>query len=314
MIDLSISIVNTNNRDLLDKCLASIREATKKISYEIIVVDNFSTDGSAAMVRKKYPSVILIENSERLGFSANHNQALRRAAGRYSTILNEDTIIHTGCFDTMVEYMDAHPDTGALGPKILNPDGSLQQSVFRIPSLGLLACNAFFLGSVFPGVPSLSDYKTWPHDSESEVPFLGGACILFPSPLIRDIGYMDAGFFIYAEDPDVCLRVKKAGRRVVFLPSAAITHYGGGTFATTSDTSLNHRLTSTLRFFRKHYGAWSVPPAAALIISGALNHILVFSLLIPFLSEEKRDALKAKRNYFSRVLKWHVKRPGSGKR
>ena len=171
MIDLSVSIVNTSNRDLLDQCLASIFDSTKKISFEIIVVDNLSDDGSADMVREKYPDVSLIENSERMGFSANHNQALPRAAGRYSMILNEDTFIHPGCFETMIEYMDAHPDTGALGPKVFNTDGSLQQSVFRMPTLSLLFCNALFLGAMFPNSIPLGGYKNWPHDTESEVPF-----------------------------------------------------------------------------------------------------------------------------------------------
>jgi len=296
MIDLTISIVNTNNRDMLDACLASIRSNTRRISYETIVVDNACTDGSADMVAEKYPWAQLICNSGRLGFSANHNQALRLMRGRYCIILNEDTALHPECLDLMVEYMDAHQDIGALGPLIHNSDGSLQQSVFRIPTISVLVSHALFLGAVMPNIPYFGGYRKWPHNAIADVPFLSGACIMFPSELMRAVGYMDDGFFIYCEDPDICKRVREAGRRVVFFPHAQITHFGGGTFTHGGGTNVNHFLISTHRFFRKHYGRTAELAAAALLFSGAAAHLAPAS---------KREYFAARRDLFRRVVIWY---------
>lgn len=307
MIDLTISIVNTNNRDMLDACLASIRDRTSRISYETIVVDNACTDGSADMVAEKYPWAQLIRNSGRMGFSANHNQALRLMRGRYCVILNEDTVLHPGCLDLMVEYLDAHRDIGALGPRIHNADGSLQQSVYRIPTISVLVSHALFLGAVMPHIPYFGGYRTWPHNTIADVPFLSGACIMFPSDLMRAVGYMDDGFFIYCEDPDICKRVREAGRRVVFFPNAQLIHFGGGTFTRGGDTYVNHFLTSTHRFFRKHYGRTAELAAAALLFWGAAARLAGFSAAARLAPVSRREYFAARRDLFQRVFTWYRK-------
>ena len=128
MLDLSISLVNHNNRQLLDECLHSIYENTPKISFDVFVVDNASTDGGADTVRLKYPQVNLVVNRSRQGFAANHNQILLHSRGRYALILNEDTVILPHALDMMVTFMDDHPEAGAVGPRVLNPDGTLQRT------------------------------------------------------------------------------------------------------------------------------------------------------------------------------------------
>lgn len=308
MIDLTISIVNTNNRDMLDACLASIYENTQRITFEIIVVDNASADGSADMAAQKYPDVQLIKNTERKGFSANHNQALARMRGRFCAILNEDTLVKPGCFDMLVAYLSDHPDAGALGPRILNSDGSLQQSVFRMPTLSVLVSHAFFLGALFPGVIYFGGYRKWPHNALSDVPFLSGACIVFPSDLMRAVGYMDAEFFIYFEDPDICKRVREAGRRVVFFPDAEIVHYGGGTFNSATDAAINHRMASLHRFFRKHYGPVSEVAAGVLLQIGAAARVAAFGAARRLGPASRRQEFAAKQEYFQRILKWYRRR------
>ena len=138
MNDLSISIVNTSNRALLEQCLDSIRSTVRHATYEVLVVDNNSSDGSAEMVETRFPEMQLIRNAERLGYPASHNRALRRSSGRYVLVLNEDMLMLPGALDTMVAFMDEHPEAGMLGCRLLNPDGSLQPSCRAFPSLGIM--------------------------------------------------------------------------------------------------------------------------------------------------------------------------------
>lgn len=309
MINLSVSIVNHDNRPMLDRCLASVIAHTHE-SHEILVVDNASPDGSADMVHDKYPGVRLICNSERKGFSANHNQALAAARGRYFVILNNDTELKPFCLDSMFAFMEKNPGAGALGPRILNPGGSLQQSVFRMPSLLVLFSNAFFLGRIFPRVRSLAGYGDWPHDALSRVPFVGGACIMFPTDLLRALGGLDERFFMYVEDADICRRVRAAGREVVFFPDAELIHYGGGAVPQQSEASVRMRLESLHAYFRKHNGRAGEALAGALVRAGAANRVVLFELARRFCAEEMREELARRQEPFRHTLAWYRGRGG----
>lgn len=277
MVDLTISIVSNNNRALLDRCLDSIIRNTISITYEIIVVDNCSADGSAAMVREKYPQVKVIEKDRPGGYSENHNIVLKNFNGRYAAILNDDVEALPGCFDEMTKTLNEFPDIGCLGCRLLNADGSLQQSVYRLPSISVLVNHAFFLGSIFKRSVFFTDYKCWPHDEFRHVEFIIGACMMLPRETIEKIGLMDDGFFVYAEDSDLCKRVLDAGWKVSFTPKAQMIHHGGSSMKQIGDRPLAYKFQSMRRYFAKHFGRWTLPIVDALNVIAALNRAIVFA-------------------------------------
>jgi len=241
--DLSIIIVTINNKKILSECLRSIYKSTRKITFEIIVSDNASTDGSQAMVRMDFPEVKLIENQENLGFSKANNLGLRAANAHYSMLLNDDTIIKDGALDTLVNFMNKTPKAGACGPKIFNTDGTLQHQG------GLLS------------------KKFWQSNIPTTVEFVIGAALLVRQEVINQVGLMDENLFFYNDDLDWCMSIRKArpgpngtgaGWKIFFVPAAEIIHYGGFS----SKKTFNHKLfiegfRGGLYFCRKHYGEFA---------------------------------------------------------
>ena len=274
-MDLSIIIITLNNKKILEECIGSIKRNTKSISYEIIVVDNGSNDGTRSAIRSKYPDVILIENTKNLGFSGANNKGLNIAKGRYSVLLNDDTYIKEDAFGKLAAFMDSETGVGICGPKLLNIDGSLQRQ-----------------GSL------LSAYK-WRSKSPIEVGFVLGACMFIRMAGISKIGLLDENLFFYNDDLDLCKRASKAGFKVVYYPDAEIYHYGGYS----SKKSLNMRLfvegfRGGLYYCKKHYGSiiYSVYRALLLIFTLAM---LPFSLI-------NKDKLNACREILQIILKEQI--------
>ncbi|MDD5383224.1 MAG: glycosyltransferase family 2 protein [Candidatus Margulisbacteria bacterium] len=231
MNDLSIIIVNTNNKKLLEECLTSIYQNTRKIALEIIVSDNASTDGSQSMVKAKFPQVKLIENKENLGFIKASNLGLKAFSARYAMLLNDDTVVKADALERLVEFMDKHPEAGACGPKLLNTDGSVQHQ-----------------GGLF-------GKRFWLAKEPTAVDFVIGAALLVRNEVIDRVGIMDENLFFYNDDLDWCLSIRKAGWKIYFVPDAEIIHYGGYS----SKRTFNRRLfvegfKGGLYFCRKHYG------------------------------------------------------------
>ncbi|MFH1825931.1 MAG: glycosyltransferase family 2 protein [bacterium] len=252
MTDLSIIIVNYNNKKLLEDCLASIYQNTPKISFEIIVVDNASTDGSPAIVKEKFPEVLLQENQENLGFAKANNLGLKTCRARYALLLNNDTVVKDAALDKLVEFMDQHPEIGACGPKLLNSNGSVQHQG------GLLA------------------KKFWLSREPVSVNFVIGAALLVKKEVIEKVGLLDENLYFYNEDLDWCASIKKTGFKIFFVPQAEIIHHGGKS----SQGTFNQRLfiegfKGGLYFCRKHYGE-----LAYNVYRLALTLVLV--LVLPF--------------------------------
>jgi GT2 family glycosyltransferase len=204
MISLSIIIVSFNQRDLLANCLRSLqREGGFPTDWEILVVDNASADGSVEMLRQEFPTVTVIPNTTNAGFARANNQALRIARGGKLVLLNNDTVVKSDAMETMSAWLDTHPDTGVVGPKLLNADGSIQ-------------VQGSMIGPHF-----------WNANTPVETSFLRGAVWMFPRKTMDQVGLLDEQFFFYNEDIDYCLRVKKAGFRLIYCPDAEVIHYGG---------------------------------------------------------------------------------------
>lgn len=311
MVDLTISIVNTNNRDFLKACLASIYETTQAVDFEIFVVDNCSIDSSAEMVQREFPEVHLLQNQRRLGYGANHNQVLHLVQGRYVGIFNEDIVLYTGALDRMVAFMDAHPDVGMVGPRILGQDGHVYTECARqFPSLWTELCDWTGLARLFPRSRLLSgmNMRYWDYNETRDVDCLLGACMVVRAETIREVGFLDERFVMYGEDIDWPYRMRQKGWRVVFLHTAEILHYKGQ-YKQQQPAELNVELfRGQYELFRKHRGAVYAGAYRVLMLFVALGKLLFIS---GCLLRHSEDALAwdwdlARFRFQGHVFRWAV--------
>ena len=274
--DLSVVILNWNARDYLLAALRSILSQPWQAAIEVIVVDNDSRlDNSVQAVRAEFPQVLVIANSENLGFAAGNNIGLEHARGRHVLFLNPDTIVHEGALDYLIEWMDAHVRVGTCGPKLLNEDGSLQPSCRAFPSVGAGFFRNTPLGRLWPNNPWTRAYlmADLSRDREEAVDWLSGSALMMRRAAIDDLvrrdGFLwDAGFFMYCEDVDVCFRLKQAGWRRVYVPGATITHRIGGSSDWAQGASIRRFHLSMLRFTLKHYTRGPAALLAPLAVAG----------------------------------------------
>lgn len=305
MIDLSVSIVNTENRDLLAQCLDSIYRTIHQIHCEVWVVDNCSTDGSVEMVRARFPQVAIIENAERLGYSASHNRSLCRCQGRYMLVLNEDMLVLAGALEAMVAFMDAHPRAGMLGCRLLNPDGSLQPSCRTFPNLRIQLFRSLYLDKLFPGNRwTGANYMSyWGHDTVREVDVIKGCCMLVRREVVEQVGLMDERFFIYYEETDWCYRTKRAGWQIYFTPGADIVHYGEQTTRRQSARMTSIQYQSLLKYFRKHHG-WAAAAIVRLLSIVETGLRVIYWSLSSLIRRRERAYARYKIDLYWPTLRW----------
>ena len=232
-VDVSIIIVSWNTRDILRDCLQSIKEQTRK-PYEVIVVDNNSSDGTPEMVAQDFPECVLIANPDNRGFAGANNQGLEIAKGRYVLLLNPDMIIFDRAIDTMIDWADQNPDVGCSSCQIMEGDGLIQQTCFADPGLLSIFIMEFSLYKLAPRSRLLGwpEYRYWDRKSEKEVDVISGMFMLVPMKVLKEVGALDPAYFIYVEEADWCLRIRKAGYRCVFNPIARALHLEGGSKST----------------------------------------------------------------------------------
>jgi GT2 family glycosyltransferase len=230
-MDVSIIVVAWNVRELLGDCLRSVYEQTKGIDFEVIYVDNASTDGSVEMVRKEFPQARIIENKQNNGFIKANNQGIEIATGRYVLLLNSDTIVLDNAIAKTAQFADAHPEAAAVACRVLNPDRTLQDNCFRFYSTFNMILDVLWLSRLFPKskIFGRKVYGGWNYDSVKEVDVVVGCFSLVRMKAIQQVGVMDERFFVYGDDIDWCYRFAKAGWKVLFTPAAQIIHYGGQT-------------------------------------------------------------------------------------
>jgi len=254
--DVTISIVNWNTRDELRECLDTVLAQDGQVTYEIVVIDNASSDGSAEMVRGEFADrVTLIANSRNIGFGSAHNQALKIAVGRYAMLLNPDCRILEGDdLRVMVDFMDENDDVGILGPKIVNPDGSIQFSARRFPTMFAAVFRHTLLGRLFPKNRFVRAYLMldWAHDRTADVDWVSGAALMARRETVRSVGLLDERFFMYCEDVDWCRRAHADGWRVVYYPEACVSHRIGASSDQNPIPMIRQHHRSMLRYFLKH--------------------------------------------------------------
>lgn len=253
---LSIVIICWNDWNVLEICLRSIFESVQKTTFEVIVSDNGSTDGSLDNLKSQFHAVRIVENGANLGFAKGNNAGIREACGEYILILNPDTIMHAGSLDRLVEFADRHPEAGAFGCKVHNTDGTYQESARPFPTIRRSLIAALYLRPLaLLGKTFVSDrYQGWNGDTEREIDWQSGCCVMFRGQLLKQLGGFDEQFFYHYEEVDLCHRVWKAGHSIRFTPEVSITHLGGqsvGRFPLrfALETSRNR-----YRYFYKHFG------------------------------------------------------------
>jgi GT2 family glycosyltransferase len=269
-VDLSIVIVTWNSKDYLVDCLESLQSAVEDLSAEIFVVDNASTDGTAAVVREKFPAVTLLESGENLGFSRGCNVGMRLAGGKYICLINPDVKVLSGCLPKMFRFMQTNQDIGLLGPAMLDQHGQVQRSGMRFPSIWNAMLRSLAADSVFrllrlPGTWLMSDFG---FDELRDMDVLNGWFWMARREAVEQVGPLDEIFFIYAEDMDWCKRFWSKGWRVVFYPGAQSVHYGGGS---SSNDPLRFSLEqgrANLQYWRKHHGRTSAAMYLAAVLLG----------------------------------------------
>jgi len=254
---LSVIIVNYNVKYFLEVCLHSVLRAIKGIDAEIIAVDNNSKDDSCRMVKEKYPSVILIENKENTGFSRANNQAVAIARGEYLLFLNPDTVMPEDFFSKSLAYMDAHPEAGALGPKLIDGKGQFAPDAKKsFPSIPVALFKTTGINKLFPKSPYFNKYYAV-HIGENEtapVEVLSGCCMLVRTKVIKEIGgAFDEDYFMYCEDVDLCYRIQKAGYKNIYFPEAILIHYKGESTRKMTLTYVRIFNEALIKFVKKHY-------------------------------------------------------------
>jgi N-acetylglucosaminyl-diphospho-decaprenol L-rhamnosyltransferase len=275
MMDLSIALVNWNNRDYLEQCLESIEAAQLPLAYEIVVSDNGSTDGSLRMLAERYPDVVVIENGENVGVARGNNQCIRHSTGRYIYILNNDTVVNRGSIMRMVEFLDEHPEAGAAGGDLLNPDGSFQAGFCRFPSLWEEFLIVTHVGKrLNPHFPS----HDGPYPEIREVDWISSASIVVRREAIEQIGLVDEAYFVYSDETDWQYRLWQAGWKVYYLPEVTTIHYGGGSFQLGGKRfTLVYR--GRMLFAHKHYGFLYSIIQRAMFAAAALGREVVWAIL-----------------------------------
>jgi len=256
-ISLSICIVSYRARDYLMECLRSIEEYTKRIGFEIIVMDNGSRDGTNEMIQNNFQSVIYSEAPLNMGFARPMNLAINIAKGYFIALLNPDTILSENTFGKLIEFLLKNPEVGIVGPKVLNPDGTLQKPCRRSEARPWDVF-MYFLGLAdrFPQDKRFSGYYMGYIDENTthEVHGVSGACMVIRRDVFDQIGFFDEDYFAYQEDADFCLRVREADWKVFYHPEAKITHFGGrGGSRVQPYRSIWEWHRSYYLYFRKHF-------------------------------------------------------------
>ena len=265
--DISVSIVNWNTRSDLLECLSSLvpRECRRLPSgcgfqaggvfCDVTVVDNNSQDFSADAVQSLFPVVRLLRMERNLGFAAGHNRAFAAARGRYRFVLNPDATVSAGCLKALLDFAQAHPRAAVIGPRVLNPDGSIQHSARAFPTLMAAMYRHSFLGRLFPDNPHTRRYlqSDWDHRDSRQVDWVSGSAMMIREEALRELGGFDERYYMYVEDVDMCWRARQAGWEVWFCAEAEVTHKKARASDLMPNRMIYHHHRSMYIFYRTHY-------------------------------------------------------------
>jgi len=316
--ELTVVIVSWNVRELLARCLRSVQRslAAGSVAGRVVVVDSASSDGSAEMVRGDFPEAILLALAENRGFAAACNAALFPPSWKTDAflLLNADVEVESEAIPRLLSYLEAHPDVGVVGPQLSFPDGTVQSSRRRFPTMGTLFWESTLLEEWFPGNPWARRYRMQDRSDavEQEVDWLVGACLLVRAEAAAQAGRLDEGYFLYFEELEWLRRIRRAGWRVVYLPSARVIHHGGRSTEQVPRERHLHFQRSKVRYARMAFG-----PAVAGLLRFFLLVTHAWKLLVEggkFLLGHRRAMRKERMRVYAAVLRDGLRgnRPSGG--
>lgn len=309
-MDLSIIIVNWNSREYLRACLDSILANTRGITFEIVVIDNASYDGAGDMLRELYPQVRFIQSDQNLGFARANNQAFRESRGGCLLFLNPDTLILDAAIPVMFDSLQRLPDAGALTCTLLNGDRSVQTSCLQaFPTILNQLLDSELLRNSRPNSPLWGMAPLFSReDGPKEVEAVSGACIMVKRSTFEQVGQFSEDYFMYAEDMDLCFKIRQAGHKIYYEPAAFVVHFGGGsTSDSPSDLSVAMMRESVSRFLSKTRGGWY---GAAYRASMAVSAMVRLAVLIA--AEQLRflhlnqESLQPSFSKWRAILEWSL--------
>jgi GT2 family glycosyltransferase len=294
-MDLSIIVVNWNTRDLLAGCLESVYRTASGLASEVLVVDNASTDGSVAMVRKRFPQVCLVENPDNVGFARANNQAIRLSRGSYVLLLNSDTEVYPGALKTMVQFMEERPKIGGCGPRLLSADGSFQASCHPMLTPGREFWRLMFFDRLWRRATYIQERWDWKTSHPVEV--IKGACFLLRRTALDQVGLLDERYFMYTEEMDLCYRLLQAGWQLRWVPQAVVKHYGEASSRQMAEAMYVQLYRSKVQFHRKFGGPRRADRFKRLLRVAYGHRLAVVALGAPL-----SPAFTARANTYRRLL------------
>jgi GT2 family glycosyltransferase len=294
-MDLSIIVVNWNTREILDNCLASVYASHTTIDYDVWVVDNNSSDGSVQMIEEKFPHTHVIPNETNAGFARGNNQAIMESSADYVMLLNPDTIMEGNVLQGLFGYLEEHPDVGAAGPRLLNPDGTLQESAYPEPTLWREFWRLFHLDLVkHYGAYPMAE---WSISDPRDVDVLMGACFLVRRKVLDQVGLLDEEFFVYSEEVDFCKRIRDYGWRIGWFPAVKVTHLGGQSTRQVQQEMFLQLYQGKIQYFRKHNPIGVVWAYKFVLFTAAIVRLAMTPVAFFEDSAEKDEHLKLSGNY-----------------
>ncbi|MFH1336028.1 MAG: glycosyltransferase family 2 protein [Candidatus Zixiibacteriota bacterium] len=281
-MNITIIIVTWNSEGVIRNCMDSIIQNTGERQPEIILVDNNSSDQTVKIVAEHYPRVNLIRNKDNLGYAEANNQGIEKSRGEYLLLLNPDTEVRENSLISMIQFMEENPRTGALGPQLLNPDGTVQPSCREFPTYATLLWEFSGLSRLFPKSKIFGHWRMgyFNFDRIREVDQPMGSCLLLRRRTLEEVGVFDRSFPMFFNDVDLCYRIKKTEWKIYFFPDAQILHHKGASTRQVKRRMIWRSHLAFYRFFRKHK-------------NGMLNHLIQYLFCIPlFLFAFARMILK----------------------
>lgn len=302
MADVSVIVVTWNTREMTLECLKRLRQAVEGLDAEVFVVDNASSDGTAEAIRAEHPEVKLLVMEKNLGFAGGNNAALACAAGRYVLLLNSDAMVEPDAVREMLAFMESRKDAGACGAQLLNRDGTRQNSFDNFPTFATELLPKSLLRALMPRkYPSKKQEYREPLEVESAL----GTCMMARAEVVRQVGTLDERFFFLYEETDWCLRMRKAGWRIYFVPSARALHLQGRTKASRRAAAKIEYYRSLYAYFGKNYGTFSAGlfrglKFCALFVN--LSALFLGNVFTAFAMARWRRKL----NVYARSFLWHL--------
>lgn len=295
MIDISVIIVSWNAREYLLKCLDSLYSSAEALTTEVIVVDNASSDGSPEAVELRFPDVRVIRTGSNLGFAKANNIGIKASTGKYVCLINSDVVLLDGCLQRLYECLEANPAAAVAGPRVLNPDMTLQRSCRKFPAIKNSLISA----------AGLEKFNFLPHRGLAEAEVISGCFLMALRKAVDEVGVLDESFFFYAEDTDWCKRFHDNGWKLLWCPDARAVHYGGASSSHAPVKFYIEMYKANLIYWKKHKGALSTAAFMAITAAHQLTRMLKGTVIFLFRPEKKDEgAHNIKRS--AAFLKWLV--------